>query len=1130
MENVKVETNKNFTTNADTILKRAYDTVSVEVLFGAGDSGSTKASCRSRIREIQGLLNHADITPIGKQNLIIKIENRITGQAPAKDAPDADKKLHAEKIKFFQAEVNKQFGYPLDNPWQDTLSGIKPISSRVSGESKPIKMRGENIATASHLADFDICTASYVAEKKDGTRVIAVVSAPEKAGEKPEEKFAAKRAAKACRAIAQQPDFFAYFRDSRAEPSRTMTDGITDYAYLSISRKKGGKFKATGVVEGNATVIAFHPSFGNGVGFGGLRTLETKDRQPQEITSFLPESSIVLCLTGDILKCLPCLSHTNQIDFQSLFQNQEFELPSNLNESTLMTALANHAAKMQRKLEAEAAAEYATNTDKPGRQRAFSSPELDTLFVVSLSLSNDLKLSRWSNLVNVPAWLLAITLGVVFGLSLFAAPALLAAAASVLMPLVFSFAILTGAAFIGYLVYGIVQDVLNQRDTRKMETPVDPKNNQAKDTDSSSAKNYLWGIGPRVWEWVTKQHPYQAVFGGFIALVMVTLASLALASILNPVGFDATTLGPLLQEIFNFIAHTLSGLSPGTFEVGSIASNVVVVLVAALIPGFLLNALRQVVTALYEKFKDESLSDVEIMLKERAEAIKGKSVKITDTEPEGPSHGNGEPENKDRKGEGKDKDEKFKGGLDSGKGETDISPDSKLTYAFTKENWTLYGSKDEVVSTTNLTQVYTLRITSPLENGRYRADVINISGTKIRRKIWVDAKYLDETKPVWYGMDKDNEAIYGEESEVRRFAVTGIKSLPTPPFVKSKISSPEDLNSGESGAAKPEEKGEKIEKINVLGTSVPNTSSLNSSSVPYFLPDEIEASIVFKNEEKPEFTYVATRKNWSYVRNGTASDMTAVNILKIFSSEPDGDNYYKASTINKEGSELMPILVEKKAFDDDKRVWKVLPASEYGKTTYEAHDKHLILSKATQLPHPLDGEFEDIDALDVTENKRSSSPFHLPTKIVESKSRYVVTLQGWTYRCGPAVVQTQTKQTERCMLKITGDLDPGTGLYPAVRINSAGTSENTTIYVHEDCFDKTSKVERSISGLSESYRALIPLLVHGSFMGNQIVLTEKDSYELTDFSGGPILSSGAIVTTLPTPWDKKEEIKASMGM
>jgi hypothetical protein len=553
-----------------------------------------------------------DISAIGKHRLIQRIENDINAAYPKENSEllreklAADKKLHAEKIKIFQAEINSAFGYPSDNAWQDTLSGITRVSSAVSEDNKREKVRDEDAATINFslpITETDIKTASYVGEKADGTRVIAVVSGSADVS---------RLAADTCRVMAQYQNNSAVdlglnqIRDVASGEEAAKKEGTVDSAsYLYISHAPGGRFEVTGAVTGAASVIVFNPSAPGGGAdkFSTLAraTLGTSVSIGELTPKVLPEDSIVLCLTNETLKYLPERSG-GAIDFAKLFTDQGFELPTVINESTLMNALAKHAIKNHHEAEA--------------RSQCALVPQ--QIFISGLTLSNDLKTNPWLNPANWAAPLLVLILGIVFGLNLFAPEAVFTAAAPFLMPIVFGAFLLTGAMLVAYVGNGIYRDIMNQRKNRKNETPVEllPKNDitdeVTQETLGDFANNYRKGIVPRFRKWVT-DHSYQFTFGVFITLVMFTLASLALASILNPVGFDTVT-GQALVAAFNFIAHTLSQLSQSIpflqFGVGSITADVLVVVVAALIPAFFLNAIRQIVTGLYERFKDEGLSDV----------------------------------------------------------------------------------------------------------------------------------------------------------------------------------------------------------------------------------------------------------------------------------------------------------------------------------------------------------------------------------------------------------------------------------------------------------------------------------------------------------------------------------------
>jgi hypothetical protein len=590
-----------------------------------------KKSEDQKFFQLLELFNSPQITALGKQRLIIRIENEINATAPIKaknvEQLAANKKLHAEKIKIFQAEVNSAFGFPSDNPWQNTLAGITQVSAVVSANNKREKVRDEDATTLNYTATTSkLHTASYVAKKADGTQVIAVVSGSKDAD-------VSRIAADTCRAMAQYSSHYSLDQNSQQigdiasgqEHNLEKDSSIASASYLYISHASEGTFTLTGGLTGNATVIVFDPNSTekNEYKFSTLVKPSQSEQKgawvvKTDVDEALSEDSIVLCLTGETLKYLPTKQDTGEINFAKLFK-EDFELPSNLNESTLMNALANHAAKnhlLAVKLNAD-------NQLPPEFQDRLIPPQ--QVFIVGLSLSNELKTNPWLNPANWAAPLLVVSLGLAFGLKL-VVPVAFTAAAPTLMSLAFSFLVITSAMLFLYMVDNAREDWRNQRKSGKLEEYSDMGQPQS---EATLRQRYVAGIWPRIKEWWTK-HPTQVYFGAFITLLMFTLASLALASILNPIGFDSTVAGHALMTVFNFVAHTLSELSQGIpflqFEAGSITSNVLVVIVVALLPTFFLNAVRQGVTTGYEKLKDENLSDVEMAMEEKEAPIIDRGV------------------------------------------------------------------------------------------------------------------------------------------------------------------------------------------------------------------------------------------------------------------------------------------------------------------------------------------------------------------------------------------------------------------------------------------------------------------------------------------------------------------------
>jgi hypothetical protein len=504
-----------------------------------------------------------------------------------------------------------------------------------SGKRKKVK---HHASALNYPSTAKTETAGYVGEKEDGTRFMAVLSTPAGLNFGPRT-----FAIDVCQTMAKPAIPDTKTQLTPFQEKMKQNEQVRDYAYLQISRIPGGKFKVKGVVGSSTTVIAFDPNSAETISVNptyGFRTLgvpqasdshsspsshinATNEIQANEIHEILPEDSIVLCLTGDILAYLaPKKQEVNpntesggqnlpevyEIDFPKLFA-EGFKLPANLNESTLINAFANYAAKKSK----------AQGKTPSG------------FFVIGLCLSNELKTNPWLNPANWATPLLILALGIVFGLKLFAAPAVFSAAAPILMPLVFSLSIIAGAMLVIYMAHNLIKDWRNQRKNQRL---VDSNLNQTDTPEDSFAQRYMTDGSARIWTWLTKQHPYQLYFGIFITLVMITLASVALASILNPAGLDATVAGHALLTIFNFIAQTLSQLSHGTFlqfEVGSITSDVAVILTSALLPTFFLNAIRQLCTTGYEKFKDESLSDVESVIKVPEEVITHQNSTRQDT-------------------------------------------------------------------------------------------------------------------------------------------------------------------------------------------------------------------------------------------------------------------------------------------------------------------------------------------------------------------------------------------------------------------------------------------------------------------------------------------------------------------
>jgi hypothetical protein len=524
-----------------------------------------------------------------------------------------------------------------DEEFNRAVGGMR-ISKVISQPAKQEKKKDEGITVLNYNSPTSsIHTASYAIEKSDGTRVVSLVSGLSDG--------VAKNAATVCRLAALYPDNASYFEllKREAAASNKTAEGSETAVCLRISHAPEGKFDVTGFANGDVMVIAFDPNvkaaFAQG---GGFTTLVNKPasnlKEPDAkdllsvLNQTLPEESVVLCLTGEILEWLPqktvqCSYTTyeqhmfdvpptaqnqqglrTEIDFPTLFE-QGFKLPEVITESSLMAALANHATWYKAQVTPASA-------KRPTEQ----------FFIVGLRLSNELKTKAWLNPANWAAPLLAVSLAVVFGLKLFA-PAAFTAATPILMPLLFSGFALTGVVLLAYVSVGIISDYSNQRKSRGLEKAV--VNNEA---DAENAvqkqvgqlelgKNYLLGIAPRVWQWLWKEHRNQFDFGIFITLLMLTIAGVAIGSILHPALLDSSV-GHVLQAFFNFIAHTLSELSQGTFlsfEVDSLTAHILTVVVSALIPTFLLNAVRQLVTADYERrqaLKGEDLSDVEKMMRE----------------------------------------------------------------------------------------------------------------------------------------------------------------------------------------------------------------------------------------------------------------------------------------------------------------------------------------------------------------------------------------------------------------------------------------------------------------------------------------------------------------------------------
>lgn len=733
----------NFFGNPDTNLKSKYNNFSAFGSYKASlaqadrDMVQYKKSLRETVATLKELCTSDSITALGQQRLIIKIENELP-----EDSDWIGPKLAAEAEKDFQTEVNLAFDYPSDNPWQHTVLEVKGASFTDSKDKKYKKIRDtdKHIATVNHPTIAGTPTASCSGEREeDGTRIITVVS-----GQKAKVDSIA---AAAYGAIARLPD--NQFVEEQAEYLESIASGkehsalsgegltkenlIHDFAYLYVSHAPDGNFQVTGAVHGNTTIIAFHP---NNTMNRGFRTLP-KQTDSSRVSEYLAEDSIVLCLTGEILDWLPKMPDKQSINFTKLFENG-FTLPSKLTESTLITALANYATEQSEK-----------NEVKTSRQ----------FFIVGLGLSNELKTNPWLNPANVPAWLLALTVGVVFGLKLFA-PVAFAAAAPTLMPLVFSFAALTGVFLLAYVAYGAFTDWHNQRKSGKLkllptiEIDDNSKKYTVKEPILGLAKIYFSRGIRRVWDWLTKQHPYQLAFGIVITLLMFTIASLALASLLNPLAFDGTVVGHALQAFFNFIAHTFSGLSQDTFlhfEVGSITSDIVVVLVTALIPTFLLNALRQAFTTGYEKWKDESLINDE---------PKGRGVDLTNMITDGSNAStlatnDFEDQNKNGHTSQLNQPKPFAAAQ---------SDTPKITYAVTKQNW-------ETMSNPKRAYRAILQITSPKnENGFYKAWVVT-SHKGMMETVSVHESFLDKTLKVTKGRNKHDmeklQAISGWPNEIQ---------------------------------------------------------------------------------------------------------------------------------------------------------------------------------------------------------------------------------------------------------------------------------------------------------------------------------------------------------------------------
>jgi hypothetical protein len=631
--------------------------------------------CISEFHRFFGLNERREynLTAFGRETLILLIDEEIKRYAPKRDASleklQADKKLYFEKIKIFQTEVNSAFGFPADNPWQDTLAGIQLLSSAVSGNSELKKVSGEDATVLSYTnAPLNTCTASYIGEKVDGTRIMVVVS-----GSPTVDIDIGKVAAETCRSLAQHADS----RSLEEQRKRTQkvaanhAESIDSYSYLYLSHLPGGEFGIIGEVKGNTTIIAFDPITYT---FSTIAKASLAS-QTTFIKDSLPEGTLLLCLTSETLKHLPTIglgegaNKTQEINFEKL-KEEGFTFPAEvmgkINESTLITALANHAANNHRKTQDP---RNKSNAEQ-NNAHPYSTPP-QQFFIAGLNLSNDLKANPWFNPLsnehktnpwlnpaNFAVPLLVVMLGVAFSFKLWAAPVFINAA-PVFLSLVLGAFTLASAMLLLYLGDTVIKDWRNQSQSRKVEVPYHqrweelqkqfPESNRVPqpETQLDFFITYGTGILPRINEWLLREHHYQAAFGTLITLVMFTLASLVLASVLNPIGFDATVVGHALSMFFHFLAHTLSQLSQGIpflqFEADSIASHIIVMAVVALVPTFCLNALRQIATAIYERFKDESLSNVEAI----RENAPPKDAKVNEPkEDQSVSHNSDDPSHK----------------------------------------------------------------------------------------------------------------------------------------------------------------------------------------------------------------------------------------------------------------------------------------------------------------------------------------------------------------------------------------------------------------------------------------------------------------------------------------------------
>lgn len=354
-----------------------------------------------------------------------------------------------------------------------------------------------------------------------------------------------------------------------------------------------GKFETVVMGSGKGLIMVYDPTRRSLD--KRFRTLKPYHKDFGIMQDSLPEESILLCLGGEILDDLPKASvkgwteGNEEIDFAALRTDPDFKLPEEITEKSLTVAFVNYAAKKKRD----------QNPDLSSTAKVFEGHDF---FIAGLTLSNDLKTKTWLNPANVTPWLI-IAMGIALGLNFFA-PEWFLAAAPYLSAIVLGGAALAGIALVAYAVVTSITDIQNQWKSRKVER-FEPT------TENEKKWNYITGIMGRVAQWCAK-HPVQLVVGIVAAVLMFTMVGLVLWWMMNPLGMDATIAGHVLKLIFDAIANTFIV----EFKVGSVVSNLWVMVVSAFSGVVMLDGIRRLGAWGYENFASEKTPELDLLMSE----------------------------------------------------------------------------------------------------------------------------------------------------------------------------------------------------------------------------------------------------------------------------------------------------------------------------------------------------------------------------------------------------------------------------------------------------------------------------------------------------------------------------------